>query len=151
MPETLDILSRIVHVATAIVLVGGTVFSWAVLPSGVQNLSESARENFTAALTQRWKRFVHLGILLFLISGFYNFFRQIPKHQGDSLYHGLVGTKILLAFALFFIASALVGRSPRLESMRINRSFWLRAAVVLAAVIVAISSVVKVRGGISGE
>jgi len=67
-------------------------------------------------------------------------------HEGDGLYHGLIGTKMLLAFAIFFIASALVGRSAKLQAMRDNRAFWLKTIVLMAAVIVAISGFVKVRG-----
>ncbi len=144
--EIIDIISRIVHVSTAIVLVGGTVFSLMVLMPAAETLSDQTRSELHTGVVARWKRFVHIGILLFLVSGFYNFFQAIPLHKGDGLYHGLVGTKILLALAVFFIASALVGRSPALEKMRINRKFWLRVLVVLAAVIVIISSFVKVRG-----
>ena len=56
------------------------------------------------------ERFIHFGILLFIVSGFYNFARAIPGHKGDGLYHALMGTKILLALLLFAISSALVGR-----------------------------------------
>ena len=54
-------------------------------------------------------------ILLFIVSGFYNFARAIPGHKGDGLYHALLGTKILLALILFAISSALVGRSKAFE------------------------------------
>ena len=94
----------------------------------------------------RWKKFVHGGILLFLLSGFYNYAQAMKLHKGDGLYHGLVGTKMILAFVVFFIAAALVGRSPSLEKFRQNRVFWTRVIVILAVVIVAISGFVKVRG-----
>lgn len=144
--EILDVISRITHVSTAIVLVGGTAFSLFVVLPSVSVLGEASRGEFVHAITGRWKRFVHGGILLFLISGFYNYFRAMPQHKGDGLYHGLVGTKIILAFIIFFIAAALVGRSSALEKMRQNRGFWMRVIVVLAIVIVAISGYLKVRG-----
>ncbi len=53
----------------------------------------------------------------------------MEKHKGDGLYHALVGTKILLALGLFFIASALVGRSAAFESMRASRAKWLKVMV----------------------
>lgn len=142
----IDVLSRFVHVATAITLVGGSVFTLLVLLPAVKVLSEDAHQTLAGAVTSRWKRFVHLGILLFLVSGFYNYMRAIPLHKGDGLYHALLGTKMLSALGVFFIASALVGRSPKMESFRRNRPKWLAVLVLLAATIVGISGFVKVRG-----
>ena len=53
---------------------------------------------------------------------------------------------MILAFVIFFIASVLVGRSAAFESMRMGREKWLKLIVLLAAVIVVMSSFVKVRG-----
>jgi uncharacterized membrane protein len=144
--EVIDIVSRIVHVSTAIVLVGGVAFSLFVLTPAASTLSEESRADLMRGVLGRWKRFVHGGVLLFLLSGFYNYFQAMQSHKGDGLYHGLVGTKMILAFVIFFIAAALVGRSPALEKLRQNRVFWTRVIVILAAIIVAISGYVKVRG-----
>jgi hypothetical protein len=57
-----------------------------------------------------------------------------------------MGVKILLALGVFFIAAALVGRSPALEPIRQNRAKWLRVLVALALIIVCISGFLKVRG-----
>lgn len=145
----IDVISRIVHVSTAIVLVGGSVFMAFVLLPTASQLSEGEHDKLRALINGRWKRFIHAGILLFLVTGFYNYFQQMPKHKGDGLYHGLVGTKILLALGLFFIASALVGRSAAFESMRASRAKWLKIMVLLAAIIVSISGLVKVRGPVA--
>ncbi len=142
----LDFLSRVVHISTAIALVGGSVFTLCILLPSVKLLSSEAHASLSAAIAARWKRFVHGGILLFLLSGFYNYFQAMPLHKGDGLYHALVGTKILLAFGVFFIASALVGRSPKLEPLRQKRAQWLTIMVLMAIAIVCMSSFVKVRG-----
>lgn len=142
----IEVISRIVHVSTAIVLVGGSVFMAFVLLPTASLISTEEHDKLRGLINGRWKRFVHAGILLFLVTGFYNYFQQMPKHKGDGLYHALVGTKILLALGLFFIASALVGRSAAFESMRASRAKWLKIMVLLAAVIVAMSGFVKVRG-----
>lgn len=141
----IDYLSRVVHISTAIALVGGSVFTLCVLLPAAKVLSSEVHDSLAQAVTARWKRFVHMGILLFLASGFYNYFKAMPLHKGDGLYHALIGTKILLALALFFIASALVGRSPALAGMRTHRGKWLTILVLLACAIVFISSFVKVR------
>ncbi len=115
--ETLDIVSRIVHVATAITLVGGSVFMLLVLMPSAKVLSEDSHDRLAAAVMGRWKKFVHLGVLLFLVSGFYNYVRLMPKRQGDGLYHALLGTKILLALGSFswpqhWLAGARIGGFP---------------------------------------
>lgn len=148
----LDALSRMVHVSTAIALVGGSLFMLLVLmPAAARSLNEEAHQTLRAAVTSRWKWFVHIGIVLFLLSGFYNYIRAMPIHDGDSLYHALVGTKILIALVVFFLAAALVGKSPKLESIRQRRPTYLSILVLLAAIIVAISGYVKVRGSINAE
>ena len=84
------------------------------------------------------------GVGLLLISGFYNYIRAIPKHKGDGLYHGLLGTKIILAFGVFFLASALVGRSKSFEPLRQARKKWLTITIVLATLVVLLGGVAKV-------
>ena len=142
----LDVLSRFAHVGTAITMVGGTMFLLFVLLPSSMKIEEPSRASLGLAVLGRWKRFVHFGILLLLASGIYNYVRAIPGHKGDGLYHGMVGTKMILALVVFFIASVLVGRSPKFEGMRNNRAKWLKVVVLLACVIVAISAFLKVRG-----
>ena len=144
--SVLDVIFRVVHVSTAIVLVGGSVFTLMVLLPSAKLLSEESHATFAAAVNGRWKRFIHLGVLLFIISGFYNYTRAVPLHKGDGLYHGLLLTKMLLAFVIFYLAAALVGRSPKLEGIRANKPKYLKVVVLLAAIIVSISGYVKVRG-----
>ncbi len=142
----IDYLSRVTHIGTAIALVGGSVFLLLVLLPAAKLLASDAHDTLAAGIAARWKRFVHVGILLFLVSGFYNYFRAMPSHRGDGLYHAIVGSKMILALAVFFIASALVGRSPRFAGFRAQRARWLTILVLLASLIVLMSSYVKVRG-----
>ena len=142
----LDVASRFLHVLTAIILLGGSTFMLLVILPSLQASEDSLRKSMASTIRDRWKRFVHLGIAIFLLTGFYNYFQAMPKHKGDGLYHALVGTKILLALAVFFVASALVGRSSTFDSMRQNQRKWLTLLCLLGIVIVAISSFVNVRG-----
>lgn len=144
--EWLDIFSRWVHVGTTIVLVGGSVFMRFVLSPAAASLPEAEHNALRERVIGTWKRFVHAGILLFLLSGFYNYLAVTrPKHDGDKLYHILMGNKILLAFIVFFIASALVGKSAAFQKMRDKRNTWLAVLVLLSAVIVGIAGFLKVR------
>ncbi len=141
----LDVLSRITHVATAITLIGGSVFMGLVLmPIAQQKLAEDSLAKLFEGVIGRWKRFVHGGVLLFLLSGFYNYARAVPNHQGDGLYHALIGTKMILALVVFFLAAGLVGRSKNLAFLRENRRKYTLLLVMVAAVIVAISGFARV-------
>ena len=143
--DMISVVSRWIHIGTAIVLVGGTFFLRFVLTPAVASFSDEERALLRDRVMNQWKKFVHAGIALFILSGFYNFLVvQVPKHRGDGKYHALLGTKIILAFAIFFIASALVGRSKAFEGMRKQAKFWQVVMVFLAAVIVGISGYAKV-------
>ena len=112
--EYAEVISRWIHVGTAIVLVGGSVFMRFVLMPAASELPEDQHEALKKRVLGRWKRFVHTGILLFILSGGFNYFRAMPFHKGDKLYHPLIGTKILIALVIFFLISALVGKSAGL-------------------------------------
>lgn len=140
------ILSRWVHIGTAIVLVGGTCFLRFVLAPAAAQLTEADSAKLKELVMATWKKYVHAGVALFILSGFYNYLIvQMPLHKGDKIYHMVIGTKILLAFAIFFFAEALVGRSKSFEGMRKNAKFWQMVIILLAAVVVGISGYAKVK------
>ena len=142
-------LTRVLHIGTAIVVVGGTFFVRFVLfPAATQNLADDAHARLRSAVMGTWKKIVHAGIALFVATGAINYYRVFAEgtHKGDALYHALLGTKIILALVVFFIASALVGRSPAFEGMRRSAPKWLLVNLLLAALIIAASGFLKVRG-----
>jgi uncharacterized membrane protein len=138
----LALVSRWIHVGTVIVLVGGTCFMKFVAGPVLKGQAPEIMD----AMRGRWKKFIHGGIALLLISGFYNYFKAMQDHKGDGLYHALIGTKIILAFVVFFFASALVGRSKGTQKFRDNSGKWMAVVLVLSALIVAMSGAAKVRG-----
>ena len=119
-----------------------------VLMPSAEELPDAEHQALKERVIGRWKKFIHIGITLFLLSGFYNYYLAIQAHRAadnsSKLYHPLVGIKILLAFVIFFLASRLVGRSASAQAMRQNAKKWVTIIVVLAAVVVAISGVAKV-------
>ena len=137
---------RVLHVGAAIVLVGGAAFMrWALLPAA-EGLDDAEHDAFRERLLGRWKRFVHGGIAVVLASGLYNYLVVMrPLHKGDGLYHMLLGIKMLLALVLFFLASALVGRSKALEGLRTMSKRTLGVMLLLALVIVVLSGFLKIR------
>ena len=144
-----DLLARWAHVGAAIVLLGGAVFTRFVLLSAAAGLPQDQHDALQGRVRATWSRFVSIGILLLLVSGFYNFItKSIPQHKGDGLYHALMGTKILISFAVFFLASVLAGRSPKFEAWRQQPQKWLSILILLAAVTAGIGSTLKVLAGV---
>jgi hypothetical protein len=146
--DWLDVVSRIFHVLTAITLVGGSLYAAMVVGPVLRANATEVADQWQAALTAGWKKWVHGGIALFLLTGFYNYIRAMPLHKGDGLYHALIGTKILLALAVMVIASGLVGRSRAFQFMRDGRRTWQGILLVLAVVIVSMSGFLKVRASL---
>lgn len=144
-----ETLSRVLHVLAAILLMGGALFTWLALLPAARQLPMDEQEKLSAAIAKRWRMLVGLGIAILIFSGFYNYLTvAVPRHKGDSLYHALMGIKIVLAFVVFFIASALPGRGKwkPLVAIRRNYKCWLLVTISLATVIVAIAGFLKVRG-----
>lgn len=140
------VLSRWVHIGSAVVVVGGSVFLRYVLMPAAAELPEAEHNALRGRLMQTWKKVVHTGILLFLLSGFYNYLVvALPQHRGDKLYSALIGIKILLAFVVFFFAIALTGRSKATELFRKDARKWLTVNILLAAAVIGISGYLKVK------
>ena len=141
-----DVLSRWLHVGTTIVLLGGSVFMrFVLMPSANSSLGDAEHDALRAQLMGRWKKVVHAGIGLLLLSGLWNYLMvAAPAHRGDGLYHALMGVKMLLALGVFFLASVLIGRSPKFESLRQNRARSLSVLILMAALVVSIGGLLKV-------
>lgn len=133
--------SRWLHLAAAIVAVGGAAFMrFALIPAAGAALTEESHQKLRAALRVRWSRVVYICIAILLLTGFYNFVvLALPPKVNPIPYHPIFGLKFFAAMGVFFIASALVGRSPGLEKMRANRAQWLTRLLMLAGVIVLVS------------
>jgi uncharacterized membrane protein len=90
-----------------------------------------------------------LAITILLISGLVSFFNIRRQFIGAGyeklppLYNMLFGIKFLLALGIFFIASALAGRSRALEKFRENARLWMTVNLVLAVLVICISGVLR--------
>lgn len=150
--DWLAIVFRWLHLLAAITAVGGMIFMRMALAPAVESLtggvlSADQRKALHEAVRSRWVKFVMGAILFLIVSGLYNFVARIkspafdPEYKG--LYHALFGTKVLLALVIFFLASALTGRSEALAKIRQNAKFWLTVNVVLTILVVCISGVLR--------
>ena len=141
----LPLLMRWIHVGTAIVVVGGLIFYRLVfVPVAERILSEEERERLHEPLMRRWKMYIHPPIILFLISGFYNFiFVTSALHQGQRVYHALFGLKFLLALGIFALLIIMTSTMDWSQKLRKNQALW-SVLIVLTAVVVLLGGYMKV-------
>ena len=134
----LPLLMRWIHVGSAIVLVGGLIFYRLVfVPAASKVFSEEELEKLREPLMRRWKMYIHPSILLFLISGFYNYLVVTRVlHEGQGLYHALFGMKFLLALCVFALAIIMTSTMTWSEKLRKNQALW--SILVLLAITVAL-------------
>ena len=139
------LVMRWTHIVSAVLTVGGTVFiSFVLLPAISASLPESERGPFRDAVMKRWKPVFHPFIVLFLLSGFYNFIAvTAPLHQGQPLYHALFGVKFLLAIVFFGLAIVASSTLAWSEKLRARRGIWA-LLVVTGLLIVLIAGFMKV-------
>jgi len=141
--DYLGILFRWMHILAAVTAVGGTIFVRVALLPSIAVLPDDQRKALHEQVRSRWIKFVMGAILFLLASGFYNIIMKEKPPGVTALYHALFGIKFLLALVIFFVASALVGRSPALAGIRANARFWLTLNMVLAITVVCISGVLR--------
>jgi uncharacterized membrane protein len=142
--SALATILRFLHIAPAIAAGGATLFARIALLPAMTSLPEAERARFKETIDRRWRIVVMICITLLLVSGIANFLLyQAPAHQGQALYHALFGVKVLAALVVFFLASALSGRSAALAKIRENARFYVGLAAVLILTIVLISAVLR--------
>ena len=142
--STLAIVLRFLHIAPAVVAGGATIFARIALLPALTSLPEAERARVRDLIDRRWRVVVMVCVTLLLVSGIANFvIYQAPVHKGQSLYHALFGVKFLTAMIVFFLASALSGRSRAFARIRANSRFWVGVAAALVIAIVLISAVLR--------
>lgn len=141
----LALISRWTHILSAIFMLGGTFFlRFVLIPVASVVLDETTHGHLRQAIRNRWKRFVHVFILLFLASGLYNYLAVTRfQHEDQPLYHALFGIKFLLALVIFALASMLVGRSGAAQKLQANGPLWLGIVLVLAVAVSMIGGYMK--------
>lgn len=146
--ESIDLLTLVLrwaHISAAILAIGGAAFQLLVLrPASDSVLDTEEHARLRDAIRARWSRVVFGCIFVLLLTGFANFYLLVLAPKIPAMpYHMFFGPKVLLAFFVFFIASALAGRSPGLAGIRAKSSTWLALLVVLGAAIVLVSGMLS--------
>lgn len=135
------LISRWLHIVGVVITIGGSMFMmFGLLPSMKATLDESARNRLRETVRKRWSMYVHIGITLLLITGSINFYKlSMSSDMSPMPYHAIFLVKFLAALSLFFIATALMGKSPAFEKIRQNPSKWLRYMIGVGSLVILLS------------
>jgi uncharacterized membrane protein len=143
----LNVLVRWIHVTSAVVGVGGAAFLLWVLRPAANAVGTEAARPVLEIVHRRFRWLVHTAMGLLLLTGAYNLFLVIPRARAlgslKSVYHGVLGTKILLALALFGIAGALLSSAADIARPLSGRARGLIASVGLALLILLLSATLR--------
>lgn len=131
------------HLSAAIVTIGGAAFlRTSMLSAAAETLDDDAHQRFREAVRKRWSRIVGAGIGILLLTGAIQFaILAVPPKIPAIPYHWIFGIKLLAAMGIFFIASAVSGRSPGMENFRRQSRRWLSILLCLAALVVLLSGI----------
>lgn len=137
-----QIVIRLFHLLGAAIILGGSVYSFFVTRRVLPMVAEADREAIREATRKRWAGLFMLGITLLLVTGLYTYMvYKIPQHKGQGSYHGVMGGKIVLAMVIFFVGSALAGRSPAFARLRANAGLWQLLNITLGIVVIALAGI----------
>lgn len=139
-----NVVMRWMHIFSAVLLIGGLFFMRVfVMPASRKKLSEEQQDDFRDLVSSRWRMWVRLFILLFLVSGVWNMALMFQRHTGQTAYHALFGVKVILALGVFFMMEALGSTRKWAEGMRRNWSFWSVVTLSIAFAVILISGVLR--------
>src|SRR5687767_1675157 len=98
----LSILFRWLHIFSAAVAIGGVWFARVILPMGLKDLDPQAQQTVIAGTRRGLKMTIHTAILLLLVSGLYNTWRNWSTYTSNpALMHSLWGMHMLLGLIVF--------------------------------------------------
>jgi hypothetical protein len=136
-----NLFMRWLHIFSVITAVGATVFLRLVLIPSLAEIQDQSRAELMKSLAGRLRKLIHGAIGGILLSGLYNTHLLWKSSVAP---YGLVYTvKIVLALGVFLIAIFLTSSRPKWAAFQASRKKWLGINLALAALIVALSAVLR--------
>ncbi len=139
--NVVQVVSRVAHILSAMILVGGLFYLRTVLaPAGVDACFAGRRAV--------WAKWVGIATGLLFVSGFYNLVVVINEAKAagtklDPAYLMLFGIKLLAAMLLMFVAAILSGRTELADRFREKMKAWLNLGWLTAVVIVVLAAILR--------
>lgn len=143
------LVSRLAHILSAIVLVGGLVYLRMMvvpLPATPAAATDSAQRYFMG-LRSKWAVVVMVCAALLILSGLYNYIVKVQVEKFPMPYHALFGVKFLLGLVVIFAASITAGRREAADRARGRIGIWLNLAIACAILVVVIASTMRTFSG----
>lgn len=137
----LQLLARVLHILSAIILVGGLFYQRSIL-------SASGTEACFAGRRNVWAKWVGITTFLLLATGLYNFITIVRAAKGidaplPSTYHALFGIKFLLGLVVMFLAAIMAGKTGAAERFREKMGTWLNVAWVASLAILILAAMLR--------
>ena len=142
--DYVQLLSRWLHITAAVAAGGGAIFMKFALHPATETLPGDTRAELREAVRSRWAKVVHTAIAVLLLTGLFNFMLIVKRYDVPKGYHAVFGVKFLLAMAIFFFGSVLVGRGELAKKLRAAAGKWLTVLVVLLLGLLLASSTLKI-------
>ena len=146
-PYVVQLVSRVLHILSAIILVGGLFYVRTILSpaaASAENMSDTCFADRRAV----WAKWVGIATLFLLVSGIYNLITIIGQAKADGIklpptYHILFGAKFLLALLVLFIAAILAGKTEAADRFRLQMKKWLNLAWLASVTIIVLAAILR--------
>jgi len=130
-----------IHVAAAVIGVGGMVFLLLILPPSTRVLKAEQRDLLFKSVQQRFRWVTWAVIVLLLGSGLYNV--RLVWEVPWGTYWRFLTVKIVLALFVFAISLCLTVPLKLCDRFRARRRLCLSAALALAMIVILISAYLR--------
>jgi len=137
--EIVGIVSRWLHISSAVFLLGSALFGKLILSGAAEQLDASARQRLNDGVAVRFRPLALAAILALIASGVYNL---LAKQSPPPGYHMWFGIKVLLAGHVIAV-SILLGKTG-VDPAKRNR--WKTGIIATGLVIVALSAYLRSLG-----
>jgi len=137
----IKLISRILHILSAIILVGGLFYLKTILAPG-------GTGDYFAGRRQVWARWVGMTSLFLVVTGLYNFIvlNRAAREIGEALpptYHAMFGIKFLLGLGVMFLAAILAGKTGLAEKFRKDMHRWLNVAWFASLAVIVLAAIMR--------
>lgn len=140
----MSVLVQWLHVAAAVLAVGGVAcIRFVVLPA-LEGMDEEARSAFMDGVHVRFRQIVGISLGLLLITGLYNVGVVAAAGQltPPAYLYPLIA-KIVLALVIFKIAFMLMIPGPAFSGVKAKRKGWLLVNFVLGMIVILIAAYLR--------
>lgn len=153
--EPLGLLLRWGHVLAAVTALSGLIFSRFALLPALEDVDDETRDRIHSGVRRAWMKWVMGAITILILTGLANYLLTIQRANTEAWggngrawmrfhgYHAFMGMKILFAFVVFYLASALIGRGEATQWARDDRKKWLTVTLGAALAVVILSGYLR--------